>query len=219
MRPRQEIRREIEDHLDLEAEALQREDETADDARRRARLAFGNPALVHEDVREVWARVGLERLVYNVRHAIRIWAATPGLATVAILTIALGIGASTALIGQINAVFWTPLPVSQPEQLRQVVWSAARYPYVLGGALNVLPGPEIDGVPTFGSVSYPAYEALRDGSPARSPSANWVRCRAVRLGQLLPHTWRWLNGRTFAVTSALPAWSATRVDPVLALRQ
>lgn len=204
-----DIRREIESHLDLETEALQREDETTADARRRARLSFGNPTVVHEDVRALWVRGWLERLVYDLRYAVRIWVANPGLSMVAILTIALGVGASTAIVGEINAVFWTPLAVSQPEQLRQVAWAASRYPYVVGGALNVLPGPHIEGTPTFGSFSYPAYEALRDESTRFSDVACWAdfgEARPVTLSDLGFGAVQFVSGnyfRTLGVGAAI----------------
>lgn len=182
-----DIQREIDGHLDLETEALTASGARSDDARRRARLAFGNPALVHEDVRAVWRWVWLEHLSYDARHALRLWAASPALSIVAALTIALGIGGSTAIVGLIRAVFWTPLAVSQPEQLRQLAWSAPRFPYVIGGKLNVLPGPTVDGATTFGTLSYPAYEALRNESTVFSDLACWAafgEARPVTLGPL-----------------------------------
>lgn len=204
-----DIRREIDGHLDLEAEALQHDDEPVAEARRRAQLAFGNPGVVQEDVRAVWVHVWFERLVYDLRYAVRIWAASPGLSAIAILTIALGIGASTAIVGQINAVFWTPLPVSQPEELRQVAWSSPRYPYVAGGKLNVLPGPIIQGASTFGSFSYPAYEALRDESASFSDVACWGdfgEARPVTLGELGFGAVQFVSGnyfRTLGVRAAI----------------
>ena len=137
----------------------------------------------------------LEQFVYDVRYALRMWMGSPALAAVAILTIAIGIGASTAIAGQIKAVFWTTLAVSDPQALRQLTWSSPRFPYVMGGALNVLPGPSGSGS-TFGSFSYTAYEALARDSAAGGesrvlgrlrrgaagcPRLAWVRHRAVRL--------------------------------------
>jgi hypothetical protein len=55
-----------------------------------------------------------------MRHAIRTLRASPGFATVAILSLALGIGANTAIFSLIDAVMLKPLPVSHPEELRQV---------------------------------------------------------------------------------------------------
>jgi predicted permease len=128
-----------------------------------------------------------ERLAHDVRYAVRVWSATPGLSIVAVLTIAMGIGASTAIVGQINAVFWTRLAVPQPEALREVAWAAPRFPFVSGGRLNVIDGPRIDGTATFGSFSYAAYEAMRDGTTQFSDLACWRdfgEARPVTLGEL-----------------------------------
>src|SRR5262245_37466750 len=118
-----DVAREIADHLELEADQLRRAGEPPEGARRRARLAFGNPVLAAEDARAVWRPGWWERLVYDLRHAVRGWRRTPGLALVAIGTMAISIGAGTALVGQVNAVFWQPLPIDTAEQLRLVTWS------------------------------------------------------------------------------------------------
>ena len=69
----------------------------------------------------------LEGLWLDTALAVRLWARTPGLTAIAIATIGLGIGASTALVGQVKAVFWTPLPVSSPHRpaLRRLDVAAA----------------------------------------------------------------------------------------------
>ena len=110
----QDVQREIRDHLDLEAEDRARQGLPTDQAERAARLAFGNPALVNEDVRAAWGWGLVEEIVLDARHALRLWARNPGFSTIAVLTVALGIGASTAIVSQINAVFWKTLPVSRP---------------------------------------------------------------------------------------------------------
>ncbi|MFN2444887.1 MAG: hypothetical protein ABR606_04795, partial [Vicinamibacterales bacterium] len=116
---------------------------------------------VREEVREAWGWQWLERLWLDTRLAVRLWARTPGFSAVAIATIGLGVGASTALVGQVRPVFWTPLPVAEPQNLRLVAWTSPRHPFVKGP--NVLAGPRINGTDTFGTVSYPAYLAMRGG--------------------------------------------------------
>src|SRR5262245_28330992 len=98
----------------------------------------------------------------DLQFAVRLMRTAPGFTLIAVLTLALGIGASTAIFSQINAVFWTPLPVHRPDELRSLVWSATAPPFV--GGRNVIAGPTVDGVPTYGSFSYPAYKAMRDGA-------------------------------------------------------
>jgi hypothetical protein len=89
-----QLTRELDDHLDLDAEERQATGEPTPEARRAARLSFGNPAVIREGVREAWGWMWLERLRLDVRYAIRLWARTPGFSLIAVLTIALGIGAS-----------------------------------------------------------------------------------------------------------------------------
>ena len=149
----------------------------------------------------------LERLWLDTRLAVRLWARTPGLTAIAIATIGLGIGASTALVGQVKAVFWTPLPVSSPQDLRFVAWTSPRHPFVFGP--NVMAGPIVDGVNTFGTVSYPAYLAIRDEATAFSDVACWAdlgEARPVILGELGFGTVQFVSGnffRTLGVRAAL----------------
>src|SRR6478735_1364696 len=103
-----QLDREIQDHLDLEAEEQQQAGLSAEQARRASRQIFGNPVVVREDVREAWGWGWAERLWLDTRLAVRLWARTPGFTAVAIATIGLGIGASTVLVAQVKAVFWTP---------------------------------------------------------------------------------------------------------------
>ena len=155
-----------------------------------------NRAIVREEVRETWG--WLERLWLDTRLAVRLWARTPGFTAIAIATIGLGIGASTALVGQVKAVFWTPLPVSSPQDLRFVAWTSPRHPFVMGP--NVMAGPVVDGVNTFGTVSYPAYLALRDEATTFSDVACWAdlgEARPVILGELGFGTVQFVSGNFF----------------------
>jgi predicted permease len=158
-------------------------------------------------VGDAWSWGWLERLWLDTRLALRLWARTPGFSAVAIATIGLGIGASTALVGQVKAVFWTPLPVSSPQDLRFMAWTSPRHPFVFGP--NVMAGPVVDGVETFGTVSYPAYLALRDEATAFSDVACWAdlgEARPVILGELGFGTVQFVSGnffRTLGVRAAL----------------
>lgn len=134
----------------------------------------------------------------DIRNAIRLWIKSPGFSITAILTMAIGIGATTALAGQINAVFWKPLPVSAPQQLRLIAWTSPRHPFVLGP--NVWPGPKIDGRDTYGSFSYPAYAAMRDQTRAFADLACWSdlgESRPVVLGELGFASAQFVSGNYF----------------------
>lgn len=157
--------------------------------------------------REAWEWRWLERFWLDTRLAVRLWARTPGFSAIAIATIGLGIGASTALVGQVKAVFWTPLPVSAPQDLRFVAWTSPRHPFVMGP--NVMAGPRVNGAETFGTVSYPAYLAMRDEATAFSDVACWAdlgEARPVILGELGFGTVQFVSGnyfRTLGVRAAL----------------
>ena len=202
-----DVQREIQDHLDLEAEERAREGLSDDQAARAARLAFGNPSLVNEDMRAAWRWGLIEEIIRDVRHALRLWARNPGFSTIAVITVALGIGASTAIASQINAVFWKTLPVSQPSELRLVAWTSPRPAFV--GGPNVLAGPKVGESDTYGSFSYPAYVTMRDGSRAFSDLACWAdlgEARPVVLGDLGFGAVQFISGnyfRTLGVTAAL----------------
>ena len=98
------------------------------------RRKFGNATILKEVSREMWGWSSLERLVRDVRYALRQLAANPGFTAVAILSLALGIGANTAIFSLIDHVMLRLLPVSHPEEL----------------------------VVIRGSYSYPQFEQLRD---------------------------------------------------------
>ena len=111
---------EIRDHIESEVELNMARGMSADEARRRARIAFGNVALVQEDARSAWSWAWVDQMRQDLRYAIRTLRKSPGFAAVAVMTLSLGIGANTAIFSLIDALLLRSLPVPNPAQLLQV---------------------------------------------------------------------------------------------------
>ena len=115
-----EVEREFEAHLALEVEEQQDSGLPPEEARYAARRAFGNTTRIQEDVREIWSAIWVKRFARDVKYAARSLRKSPGFAAVAILTLALGIGANTAIFSAINALMLQPLPFAAADQLVRI---------------------------------------------------------------------------------------------------
>ena len=94
-----------------------REGMSREEATRAARRAFGNAALIEERGREAWQWPRLESLLADAKFALRQLRRSPGFAVTAVLTLALGIGANTAIFTLIDSIMLRPLPYPQQERL------------------------------------------------------------------------------------------------------
>jgi putative ABC transport system permease protein len=129
---------EMQQHLEEKIEELVAGGMPRREAGAAARRAFGNLTLIEHDSRSVWRWSSVEQLFANIRLGLRILRKNPGFAAVAVLTLALGIGANTAIFSLVYGALLAPLPMPHPEQL-VMVWSK------VDGERNVVsPGDYLD---------------------------------------------------------------------------
>ena len=100
----------LRDHIERQTEENLARGMTSDEARRQARLALGNTALIEEDTRAVWVSRWLEDLRLDLRYALRIFRRSPGSTATAVVSLAVGIAAATGLFSIVNAALLNPFP-------------------------------------------------------------------------------------------------------------
>jgi predicted permease len=139
------------------------------EARRRAQIEFGGMEAVKEDCREARRVHIIETLIQDVRYGVRMLRRNPGFTVVAVLTLALVIGANTAIFSLIDAVMLRPLAVQEPGKLLILRWTAREAPKSNGSVYWA--GCPIDADYSDRqacSFSYPMFEQIRSGQKALS---------------------------------------------------
>lgn len=112
--------RELREHMEMRIEANLAKGMSPEQAEREARLRFGNPVVVRERVDAEDAAFGVESFFRDARYAVRGFAKSPGFTAVAVATLALGIGANTAVFQLVDAVRLRSLPIAAPQELAEL---------------------------------------------------------------------------------------------------
>src|SRR5580693_5184842 len=121
-----ELQEELQFHLEEEAGERQAQGLADAVARRAARRELGNVALVQEDTRATWTWTFAEQLAQDIRYGLRTIAANKTFSAMAILSLALGIGANTAIFSFMDSILLRALPVSDPKSLVILSWHTPR---------------------------------------------------------------------------------------------
>jgi predicted permease len=112
-----DLDRELRAHLDAETEEHQSLGLSAQQARYAARRGFGNTTTIQEETRATWGWMPLERFAQDLRYALRGMRKNPGFTAIAVLSLALGIGGTTAVFSVLDAAVLRPMAVREPGRL------------------------------------------------------------------------------------------------------
>ncbi|MGH9838192.1 MAG: ADOP family duplicated permease [Blastocatellia bacterium] len=165
----EELDAEIRSHLDEAVRDRIERGETPKQARANALREFGNVGLVKEVTRAMWGWATLERLGQDLRFGLRMLRKNPGFSLIAILTLAFGIGATTAIFGVVDAVLLKTLPVKEPEALVLFEWQAGlsfRHSG-MGGYISV---PEAPGTQASSVFRHEVFARMRQAQAAAPES-------------------------------------------------
>jgi macrolide transport system ATP-binding/permease protein len=187
-----DLEEEVAFHLAMREEKIRRDGIAPEEARYVAHRQFGNTTSLKEKSREMWTLVSLEGLLQDIRFGARKLRKSRGFTIVAVLTLALGIGANTAIFSLIHTVMLKSLPVANPAEL-----------YRLGEGTNCCVDDGLQG--NFAIYSYPLYKQLLHDTPefsqlaAFSAGLNFLSVRRTGSNiQAEPYVGEFVSGNYFS---------------------
>ena len=211
-----ELTRELQFHLEEETEERQAAGVSSQDARRAARRDLGNLGIVREDTRAMWSWTLVEQLGQDLRYAARTILRNPAFTILAVLSLALGIGANTAIFSFMDALLMRSLPVADPGSLVVLEWHITGKKSVDDSVLHNISG-QIRDDPKTGSTSavfpFPAFELLRKSNGVLSILFAYRPARKLNvmvLGQAEVAGGEYVSGDYFRGLGVMPA--AGRAD-------
>src|SRR5215470_11372615 len=208
------LREEMELHLAEKAAELQADGMTAEQARAEARRRFGNVGLKHEESREIWIARFWSELGQDIRYGFRTMIANKAFSALAVLSLALGIGANTAIYSLMESILLRSLPVADPESLVVLNWhsrppqnASKHWEHVIHGVQGILwPGDK--GAMVSGMFPYGAFETLREENSVFSTLFGYFNGLhhnlAVR-GQAMSASTEYVTGEYFRGLAVSPA--------------
>ena len=207
------LREEMELHLAEKAAELEADGMTAERARAEAHRRFGNVGLRQEESREIWMTRFLSELGQDIRYGYRTMAANKAFSALAVLSLALGIGANTAIYSFMESILLRSLPVADPESLMVLNWHS-RPPRDGKDSVHVMHGiqgmawPGDKGEMVLGIFPYAAFETLREENPVFSTLFGYCsghnKTLAIR-GQATSAGTEYVTGEYFRGLAVSPA--------------
>jgi predicted permease len=201
------LRAELQFHLDEEASERRGDGMTEADAARAARRDLGNVTLIREDTRALWTWTLLEQVLQDVRFALRTMWRSRGVTAVVVLTLALGIGANTAIYSFMDAMLMRSLPVSDPQSLVTLAWHTHKRE-MHGSNRHNANYIDREGGWIGGIFSYPAFEFLQRETPVFSTVFGYQGAGDLHLSvdnQAAIVNGEYISGNYFTGLGVLPA--------------
>jgi predicted permease len=158
-----DLQEELQFHLDEEASGRKEQGLAHSEALSAARRELGNKTLVEEDTRAAWSWIFLEQLAQDIRYGLRTIASNKTFSAMAILSLALGIGANTAIFSFMDSILLRSLPVPDPQSLVMLSWHTPKHE-MNGSNRHDEDFDDPNGGYIGGIFSYPSFELLRQNN-------------------------------------------------------